>query len=606
MNEILKQKLENLPTNSGVYIMRNIDGEVIYVGKAKNLKNRVSSYFRKNSSHAQKVKTMVEKIYDLDYFITLSEQDALALESNLIKKYQPFFNILLKDGKAFPYIKIKMDEDFPKLEIVRKLKNDKAKYFGPYFGGINANEILKTINNAFPIRNCNLKIVENKPIKRECLNYHLGLCSAPCTNKISKKDYMKIIDKIIEFLNGNDHIIENALKEKMEIEAENENFEKALEIRNQLKMIAKLKDRVIANMPKDVTLDAFAFESNGLSGAISVIVVRGGKILGVQNLSVIDASIDEGEALSSFIVQYYKKQKISKTILIGNQIENLDVLTQYLSSDFKVEIVYPQKGYKKAIIDMARKNAREHLEKFITLDKQKFDRTYGALEKLQEELNLSRLPKRIECYDISNTSGVLSVASMVVFENGEPKRSHYRKFKIKTVDGPNDFASLKEALFRRLKELDKGENESFKNRPDLIVIDGGKGQLSSTYEIIKPYQIDTISLAKQFEEVYLPNNPIPKMLRRGSAELKILQNIRDEAHRFAITFHKSLRNKQVFKSPLDDIYGLGKIKKDNLIKTFKTYEEVAKASIEELNLVKGIDLNLAKRIYDYFHKKENN
>ncbi len=606
MNEILKQKLESLPTNSGVYVMRNIDGEVIYVGKAKNLKNRVSSYFRKNSSHAQKVKTMVEKIYDLDYFITLSEQDALALESNLIKKHQPFFNILLKDGKAFPYIKIKLDEDFPKLEIVRRLKNDKAKYFGPYFGGINAGEILKTINNAFPIRTCNLKLTENKPIKRECLNYHLGLCSAPCTNKISKQDYAKIIDKITEFLNGNDHIIENALKEKMQIEADKENFEKALEIRNQLKMIAKLKDRVIANMPKDVTLDAFAYESNGLSGAISVIIVRGGKILGVQNLSVIDASIDEGEALSSFIVQYYKKQKITKTILIGNQIENIDALTQYLSSSFKVEIIYPQKGYKKSIIDMARKNAREHLEKFITKDKQKFDRTYGALEKLQQELNLTRLPKRIECYDISNTSGILSVASMVVFENGEPKRSHYRKFKIKTVDGPNDFASLKEALSRRLKELDKGENESFKNRPDLIVIDGGKGQLSSTYEVIKPYGIDTISLAKQFEEVYFPNNSTPKMLKRGSAELRILQNIRDEAHRFAITFHKSLRNKQTFKSPLDEIYGLGKIKKENLIRTFKTYEEVAKASIEELNLVKGIDINLAKRIYDFFHKDENN
>ena len=261
------------------------------------------------------------------------------------------------------------------------------------------------------------------------------------------------------------------------------------------------------------------------------------------------------------------------------------------------------KAYKKSIIDMAKKNAREHLEKFITRDKQKYNKTYGALEKLQKELNLSRPPKRIECYDISNTSGVLSVASMVVFENGEPKRSHYRKFKIRSVEGPNDFASLKEALTRRLSELDKGENESFKNKPDLIVIDGGKGQLSSTYEVIKPYNIDTISLAKQFEEVYLPNDSTPKMLKRGSAELQILQNIRDEAHRFAITFHKNLRNKNTFKSPLDDIKGLGKVKKANLIKTFKTSDEVAKASIEELNLVKGIDLNLATRIYNHFHEK---
>ena len=604
MTDILKQKLETLPTDSGVYVMRNVDGEVIYVGKAKNLKNRVSSYFRKDSARAQKVKSMVEKIYDLDYFITLSEQDALALESNLIKKYQPFFNILLKDGKAFPYIKISLNEDFPKLEIVRRLKKDKAKYFGPYFGGISASEILKTINSAFPVRTCNLKIVEGKKAKRECLNYSLGLCSAPCTGRITKAEYSKILDKITDFLNGNDHEIEKILKEKMEKEAERENFEKALELRDRLKMIAKLKERVIANMPKDVTLDAFAFDSNGLSGAISTIIVRGGKILGVQNLSVIDASIDEGEALSSFIVQYYKHQKVPKVILTSAQISNSTALEEFLGEEHKVDVVLPQKGYKKSIIDMAKKNAREHLEKFITKDKQKYNRTYGALEQLQKELNLSRLPKRIECYDISNTSGVLSVASMVVFENGEPKRSHYRKFKIKTVDGPNDFASLKEVLSRRLAELDKGENESFKNRPDLIVIDGGKGQLSSTYEVIKPYSIDTISLAKQFEEVYFPNNSIPKMLKRGSAELKILQNIRDEAHRFAITFHKSLRNKNTFKSPLDDIYGLGEIKKAALLKTFKTSEGVAAASIEELNLVRGIDLALATRIYNHFHESE--
>lgn len=602
MNDILKQKLENLPTNSGVYVMRNIDGEVIYVGKAKNLKNRVSSYFRKNSSHALKVKTMVEKICDLDYFITLSEQDALALESNLIKKYQPFFNILLKDGKAFPYIKISQNEDFPKVEIVRKLKKDKAKYFGPYFGGISATEILKTIVEAFPVRTCNLKISSGKKVKRECLNYMLGLCSAPCTGKISKEGYAKIINNISDFLNGNDHVIEKKLKEKMQKSAESENFEKALEIRERLKMIAKLKDRVIANMPKDVTLDCFAFDSNGLSGAISTIIVRGGKILGVQNLSVIDASIDEGEALSSFIVQYYKHQRIPKTILIGNQIADVSALETFLSEDYKVNIIYPQKGYKKAIVEMAKKNAREHLEKFITRDKQKFNKTYGALEQLQKQLNLTKLPKRIECYDISNTSGVLSVASMVVFENGEPKRSHYRKFKIKTVDGPNDFASLKEALTRRLNELDKGENESFKNRPDLIVIDGGKGQLSSAYEVIEPYHIDTISLAKQFEEVYFPNNSTPKMLKRGSVELRILQNIRDEAHRFAITFHKSLRDKNTFKSPLDEIYGIGEIKKKALLKTFKTSQEIAKASVEELNLVKGIDISLANRIYNYFHK----
>ena len=601
MNEILNTKLKNLPTSSGVYVMRDKNGNVIYVGKAKNLKNRVSSYFRKNSSHTLKVKTMVEKIYDLDYFVTLSELDALALESNLIKKHQPFFNILLKDGKAFPYIKISKNEDFPKIEIVRKVKNDKARYFGPYFAGISASEILKTIVMAFPVRTCNLKILQGKSSKRECLNYSLGLCSAPCTARISKQDYAKIIDDIANFLNGNDHLIEKKLKEKMQKEAQNENFESALEIRERLKMIEKLKERIIANIPKDITLDAFAYESDGLSGAISVIVVRGGKILGVQNLSVVDASLNEGEALSSFIVQYYKRQKVPKLILTSTKIDNSDILEKYIETDHKVEIVCPQQSFKKSIIDMARKNAREHLEKFITKDKQKYNQTFGALEKLQSELNLSSLPKRIECYDISNTSGVLSVASMTVFINGEPKRSHYRKFKIQNVQGPNDFASLQETLSRRFKEYEKGQDISFKEKPDLIVIDGGKGQLSATHPIIAPYKIDTISLAEKFDEVYFPNNSTPKMLKRGSAELRILQNIRDEAHRFAITFHKSLRDKKELASPLDKISGIGKIKKEALLKQFKTSKEIAKASASELMLVKGIDKNLAEKIYNYFN-----
>ena len=601
MNEILNTKLKNLPTSSGVYVMRDKNGNVIYVGKAKNLKNRVSSYFRKNSSHTLKVKTMVEKIYDLDYFVTLSELDALALESNLIKNHQPFFNILLKDGKAFPYIKISKNEDFPKIEIVRKVKNDKARYFGPYFAGISANEILKTIVMAFPVRTCNLKISQGKSAKRECLNFSLGLCSAPCTARISKQDYAKIIDDIANFLNGNDHLIEKKLKEKMQKEAQNENFESALEIRERLKMIDKLKERVIANIPKDITLDAFAYESDGLSGAISVIVVRGGKILGVQNLSVVDASLNEGEALSSFIVQYYKRQKVPKIILTSAKIDNSDILEKYIETDHKVEIVCPQQSFKKSIIDMARKNAREHLEKFITNDKRKYNQTFGALEKLQSELNLSSFPKRIECYDISNTSGVLSVASMTVFINGEPKHSHYRKFKIQNVQGPNDFASLQETLSRRFREYEKGQDISFKEKPDLIVIDGGKGQLSAINQIVAPYKIDTISLAEKFDEVYFPNNSTPKMLKRGSAELRILQNIRDEAHRFAITFHKSLRDKKELASPLDNISGIGKVKKEALLKQFKSSKEIAKASADELMLVKGIDKNLAEKIYNYFN-----
>lgn len=595
----LEDKIRALPTNSGVYVMRGETGEVIYVGKAKNLKNRVTQYFRKNSSHTLKVKAMVEKIYDFDYFITLSEMDALALESNLIKKYQPFFNILLKDGKAFPYIKINFKEKYPRLEIVRKIKRDGSKYFGPYFAGISAGEILKTISSAFKIRTCKQSL--EKPQKRECLNYFLGLCSAPCTRRISEEDYRKILDDVVDFLNGNDNKIEKILKEKMKAEAEKENFEVALELRERLKMIDKLKERVVANLPKDLSLDVFAYESDGLSGAITNMVVRGGKILGVLNVSVIDASLDEGEALSSYIMQYYKNVLVPKEVLVSAEISGASALEEYL----KTNIICPKKGVKHSLVEMARKNAREHLSKSLSKDKQKFNQTFGALEKLKEALSLTRLPKRIECYDISNTSGLNSVASMTVMINGELKHSHYRKFKIKTVEGPNDFESLKEVITRRLTELSLSKDESFKMTPDLIVIDGGKGQLSSCYEVLKNSEyseiIDMVSLAKKFEEVYLPGKSVPVMLKRGSAELRLLTSIRDEAHRFGITFHRSLRDKRTLLSSLDDIRGIGEVKKRALQKQFGTLTAIKEANADELALVKGIDPALAERIYKHFH-----
>lgn len=606
MNEILKQKLKNLPKNSGVYVMKDISGNVIYVGKAKNLKNRVSQYFIKKpdgEGYNFKVKTMVDKIFDFEYFITLSEMDALALENNLIKKHQPFFNILLKDGKAFPYIKIDLKKPFPKPEIVRKVKKDGAKYFGPYFAGIRAHEIMKIINSAFEVRTCNLKINSQKPAKRECLNYMLGLCSAPCTNKISEQDYNKIIKKIIEFLNGNDNMVIKLLEEKMQSYAEKENFEKALELREAIKMIQKLKDKVVADIPSNTEIDVFAYATNNIAGAISMLVVRGGKILGVQNISTIDASLDDSEILSSFIMQYYENAKLPAIILTSKKIENFEQLQKTLSSEKKIQITTAERGYKRHLIQMALKNAEEHLEKSASVEKTKFNQTIGALQNLRDELNLLSLPKRIECYDISNTQGTNSVASMVVFINGEPAKKMYRKFKIKTVVGADDFASLAEVINRRLFEFEKNNDESFAQKPDLILIDGGKGQLSKTSKVLFDIRkdIEIISLAKQFEEVYKPNSPIPFMLKRGSVELRLLQNLRDEAHRFAITFHRNLRQKSALSSPLDSINGVGKMKKTALIKQFKTIEKIKSASVEEIALVKGIDKGLAEKIYQFFN-----
>ena len=601
MNERIREKLKVLTKEPGVYVMRDKDGNVIYVGKAKNLKNRVSQYFR-NSPKPSKVQAMVDNVDNFDYFITMSEMDALALESNLIKKYQPFYNILLKDGKQFPYIKIDMKEPFPKLEIVRKVKKDGAKYFGPYFAGIDVREIVKTINSAFKIRTCNLKITETSMAKRECLNYSLGLCSAPCTKRISKDDYRKEIDRVINFLNGNDEEIEQILTEKMNLAAQNENFENAILLRDRLKMIAKLKQRVVANLPKDVSKDVFAYYTDGLSGVITNMVVRGGKILGIISYPCLDAELEEGQTLFNFIVQYYQNLLVPNEIILSHDIEDKELLYEFFNK--KVNIITNPHGVNKNLLDMALVNAKEYLNKYIEKERLKYNNTMGAVNSLQEKLGLKEPPLRIECYDISNISGTNKVCSMVVFKNGEASKKDYRKFKIKTVKGSNDFASLAEALSRRLKRLQEKNGESFREKPNLIVIDGGKGQLSSTYQILKEYgfekDIEIIGLAKKLEEVYLPDRSSPLILKLGSAELKLLQRVRDEAHRFAVIYHRKLRDMKETKTMLDDIPGVGPKKRDALLKAFGTSEEIAKADVDLLSTVPGVNATLANVIYNYF------
>lgn len=537
---LIKEKLKNLPKTSGVYIMKDIHGQIIYIGKAKNLKNRVSQYFMKTQKQF-KVQAMVEKIADFDYFLTPTEIDALALESNLIKKHQPFYNILLKDGKAFPYIKIDTKSDFPKVEVVRRIKNDGGKYFGPYISGINVYEIIDLINYVFPVRKCNLKLTSTQ--KRECLNYSLGLCSAPCTKRVARETYGKYISEIVDFLNGNDNLIEQKLHEKMQKQIEAENFENAIETREKLKMVEKLKSKSVASLPKDIALDAFSLVNNPNGDAICVLNVRSGKVLGINCYYAPDGAGNEN-ALSAFIVQYYN-QNISppKEILTSVDLADFEQIAKIL--DKNVNIHFPQKGIKKKIVEMATSNATEFLFKKSSLEERKRTNTLVALENLKTSLNLSKLPNRMECYDISHLFGEESVGSMVVFENGLPKKKDYRKFKIKNVEGIDDFASMKEVLARRLKRL-KTEENSFKNAPDLIVIDGGKGQLKYALEALKEnnFSCDIISLAEKFEEVFLPNNSTPVMLRRGSPELTMLQRLRDEAHRFAITFHKNRRDKK--------------------------------------------------------------
>ena len=603
MNKKIKEKLKTLTTKPGVYVMHDAEGVVIYVGKAKNLKNRVSQYFR-SSPKPSKVQAMVDNIDDFEYFITASEMDALALESNLIKKYQPFYNILLKDGKQFPYIKINIKDPYPRLEIVRKVKKDGAKYFGPYFAGLDAREILKTINSAFKIRTCSMKITETSKAKRECLNYSMGLCSAPCTKRISPQEYRKEIDKVVNFLNGNDEEIEQILTQKMKNASDNENFEQAIILRDRLKMVEKLKSRIVANLPKNVDKDVFAYHSNGLSGVICVMVVRGGKILGVINYPCFDGELEERQTLFNFIMQYYQNMAVAGEIISSHEIPDQALLENYFGK--KINFISNPHGINKRLLEMADENAEEYLEKYIEKEKIKYNNTMGAIKELKDKLNLKNLPRRMECYDISNISGTNQVCSMVVFKNGEACKKDYRKFKIKKVKGANDFASLQEALKRRLERLREGRGESFKEKPDLIVIDGGKGQLSAVNEILSDYDfgIDLISLAKKQEEVFVTESLQPIILKKGSVELRLLQRLRDEAHRFAITFHRQVRQKQQTHSELDDIPGVGPKKRDLLLNIFGTSGKIKEASIEELESVKGINKALAQIIYNFFNKNE--
>ncbi|MBR1925362.1 MAG: excinuclease ABC subunit UvrC [Clostridia bacterium] len=601
MNEKIQKKLKELPNKSGVYIMHDINGDIIYVGKAKNLKKRVSSYFN-HSQKTPKVWAMVEKIDWFEYIITPNELDAFALENNLIKKEQPFYNILLKDSKTFPYIKLDSSSNYPRFSVVRKVLKDGAKYFGPYLAGVSANAILDFLNKFFKLRTCKKSL--QKPQKRECLNYQLGLCSAPCTGKISETEYNKNILDAINFLNGNDEEVVKKLNTQMQNFAETENFEQAIEVRKILNMITKLRSHSIANLPKNVNKDVVCYFSNEVTSAIAVLIVRNGRILGVQSFSIIDPSITEAEVLENFMLSYYENAIIPNEIIINFPLEDELFLQEVFSK--KIKFITNPKGVNLRLLKMAEENAKEHIEKNLTKDRQKYDNTIGAIKALKEKLKLNSVPKRIECYDISHISGTNSVASMVVFKNGEAKKSDYRKMKIKSFVGNDDFKSLKEVLTRRILRFLNQDGESFKEKPDLLIIDGGKGQLSSCLEILKQFKLDDkieiISLAKKLEEVFVADKEEGIKLDHNTAPLKLLQRARDEAHRFAITFHRKTRTKNMFSSALDEIVGIGPKKRKQLLDAFNDVETIKKLNVDELKEVNGITTSDAINIYNFFHK----
>ena len=553
--ELILDKVKRLPNSAGVYIMKDKDENIIYVGKAKNLKKRVSQYFLRKQDHI-KVKNMVQNVADFDFFVVNDELEALALENNLIKKHKPYYNILLKDGKTYAYIKVNLKEDFPRFEISRKLnKND--KYFGPYMAGVSAKEILSILDYAFGLRKCKLQISENGKPTKPCLFKEMHLCSAPCNKQISKQDYSQIVEKAIKFLKGDTKEVEQILQEKMQKAASMQNFEVALQLRDRLKMLEKLQSKVITSLGSLVDYDVFKLSTNGEFSAMCVLGIRGGKLQSVETFDIL-SYLDENEAYTQFVMQYYQSHpQIAEEIIMPNiETEEIEL---YLNSKSKKKIVVTKPkidSVKYKLLDMADKNARIHIEKNLDKTTKHINESIGAINQLKKDLNLKRTPKRIECYDISHTYGTYTVASMVVLINGEKAKSMYRKFKIETVDFIDDFASMNEVLSRRFEKVNS-EDISFSSVPDLIVIDGGKGQLGVAEKVlnIAGYKNDLISLAKREEEVFKPNKSNPYILEKGSYSLRLLQLARDEAHRFAITFNRQLRAKGMYKGGLESIKG---------------------------------------------------
>ena len=607
MNDILRQKIKDLPASPGVYIMYSQSGQILYIGKAKVLKNRVSQYFNAGVK-TEKVARMVSKVYTFDYIITRNEVEALVLENNLIKQHKPPYNILLKDDKSYPFIRIDVKADFPRVEVVRKLRADGAKYFGPYMQGISSRDITDLIYSAFSLRSCSLNMNKIPPSHRPCLNYHIGRCLAPCTGSVSREEYKKQVDGVISFLSGNDKKVEDMLRERMQAASDREDYEQALYYKQKLDVLDKLVRRQVTALPKDLNIDVFAIASSGLNTVAAVLFVRGGKLLGGDKQVIEDVSLDEKSALSSYISQYTSRVGyVADEVVTSVQLDDEEAMAEYLSGikGKKVNVLCPHQGIRRQLADMAQSNAKDFLEKSLSVRERHDNMTVGAMMQLGELLRLPRIPVRMECYDISHVSGTDKVASMVVFVNGEPARGHYRKFHIKEVEGNNDFASLQEALSRRLSHLTEGEEDiSFSSLPDLIVIDGGKGQLSSVLEAVGEWseRINFISLAKREEEVFVPHQSEPIILPRDSYALKLLQRIRDEAHRFAITFHRNTRGKRMRHSSLEEIPNVGEKAAKKLLKSFGTIAAIKQATVPELMQV--VNKRAAESVYNYYNGEE--
>jgi len=573
-SEELLEKVSHLPTTPGVYLWRDQYNRIIYVGKAINLRNRVRSYVRNDANRAPKVAAMMKRAVDVEIIQTKTEMEALILENTLIKEHEPKYNIRLRDDKTYPYVKISVQEDYPRVYMTRRLERDGAKYFGPFTDVTSVHVVLKLIRQYYPLRTC-----KSMKVERPCLQYHMHYCEAPCFNKISVSDYGKYIDEIIELFEGKPIPLLKEIKEKMELAAEDLRFEDAARFRDQLTSIEKIqeKQRMVTQRGD---LDVLGIAVDTSMACVQLLFIRGGRLLGRENYFVQHDGDSQETIMTDFIKQYYGDTNfIPKELLLPMDSTDRDLLKEWFTQlkGQNVDVSVPQRGYK--------------------MDHQ-IDKTGGAVKKLAEVLDLPRLPERMECFDISHTQGAETVASMVVFEGGKPAKKEYRRFKLKTTQGkPDDFKSMAEIMERRYG------NETDWPMPDLIIIDGGKGQLNAALPLIRSVgvtDVPVISLAKRIEEVFVEGQSESIILSHHTPELQLLQQIRDEAHRFAITYHRKLRGKRNLESILDHIEGIGPKRRKALWAHFNSLEAMKEASIDELSKVDSMNYKTAETLYNFF------
>lgn len=607
----ISEELKKLPQKPGVYIMKDNHGQVIYVGKTISLKNRVRQYFQaSNQKSNSKVKALAERIDEFEYIITDNEVEALILEANLIKKHQPTYNILLKDDKQYPYIKITVKEKYPRVFKTREIKKDGAKYYGPYPSGKAVNDILEMIRKTYPLRTCKLRLNGEKVLERPCLNYHIGRCIGPCQGNIDVEDYRKIVDDIRMFLEGREDGIIKKLMQSMKEASMKLDFEKAAEYRDQIKAIETLKEEQKATQVAGKDQDVIGLAKGQTDACVQIFFVRQGKIVGREHFMFTDVeNEDRSSIMSAFIKQFYAGEAyIPLEIYSEEPMDDQDTIEEWLRTkkERKVKLKVPQKGIKNNLIKLVHLNALETLNKHLDRHKKQAALAKNGIKSLADILKIDEVDlKRIEAYDISNTQGTNSVGALVVFENGTKKQSDYRRFKIRTVEGSDDYGSMQEVLYRRFRNYIE-KNDKFSALPDLIMMDGGKGQINIAEGIISQLGLDIkiCGLVKDNKHrtrgIIYKNEEIT--IDKHSEAFKLITRIQDEVHRFAISYHRSLRDKNMVKSELDNIEGIGPKRKKALFKEFKTLSNMKKQTIESLSEVDGMNKKSAEAVYRYFRK----